>query len=109
MITTMKHSFFILILNIITAFTVHCQKSDTGANSINTFTIEQVLKLGPEYDLVKPMIGTWEVQQRIWPKAGAAPVTAPPFIARRQMVGHFLEEIMEVKPGTGAEPFTRKT
>lgn len=102
----MKHYFFILILNLIIASTVYSQKRDTTANS---FSIEQVLKLGSEYDLVKSMPGTWKVEQRIWPKAGAEPILASPFIAHRQMVGHFLEETMEAKPGTGVELFTRKT
>ena len=75
----------------------------------NKFTIEQVLKFGPEYDVIKPMAGEWEVKQRIWLKAGAEPIASPPFIVHRWMNGHFLEEVMEVKPGTDVTPFTRTT
>jgi hypothetical protein len=54
------------------------------------------------------MVGTWDVQQRMWPGAGAAPVTLPPAVARRRMVGGaFLEEVMELPPGSKQEPFTR--
>src|ERR1051325_5388721 len=102
----MKRYCFILLFNLLIGFTAYGQKADTASNA---FTIEQILKLGSEYDFVKPMLGNWIVQQRIWRKAGAEPISAPPFIAHRQMVGHFLEETMEPRPGTNVEPFTRTT
>ncbi|GAB3643698.1 hypothetical protein GCM10027423_43350 [Spirosoma arcticum] len=63
--------------------------------------------LGPEYDLVRPMMGSWQVQQRTWAKAGAKPVSSPPFRVRRQLIGHFLQEVMEPVQGTQVPPFTR--
>jgi hypothetical protein len=79
------------------------------ARSQELTSIEQVTALGPEYDLVKPMVGTWQVQQRIWLKPGGDPITLPPIIARRKLVGHFLEEVMEPVPGKDVQPFTRTT
>ena len=63
--------------------------------------------LGPEYDLVRPMIGSWQVQMRTWAKAGAKPVSSPPFRVRRQLIGHFLQEVMEPIQGTQVASFTR--
>lgn len=57
---------------------------------------------------MQQMIGTWNVQQRMWPGSGAAAIILPPAIARRRLVeGAFLEEIMELAQKSGQEPFTR--
>ncbi len=53
------------------------------------------------------LVGTWQVWQRVWPKAGTEPVSSPPFQARRQLNGHFLEEIMEPLPQSEENPFSR--
>jgi hypothetical protein len=54
------------------------------------------------------MVGTWTVQQRMWPGAGAEAKTLPPAIARRRLVeGAFLEEIMELAQPSAPESFTR--
>ena len=53
------------------------------------------------------MAGMWNVQQRMWPGAGADAITLPAAVARRRVVrGDFLEEVMEGIPGA-REPFTR--
>ena len=98
---------FISVLVFISCCRLNSQPSaaDTG----KALTIDQVLRVGIEYDLIKPMIGDWEVYQRVWPKNGAPPIVASPFKAQRKMTGHFLEETMEAKPGTEVEAFTRKT
>ena len=78
------------------------------ANNDSLFTIEKVTALGPEYNFIRPMVGNWQGQQRIWSKAGASPMSSG-FIAKRRLVGHFLEEIMEPAPGSDIPPFTRTT
>ena len=77
------------------------------SNSSLPLPLEKAPELGPEYKLIRPMIGTWQVQQLIWKKAGTKPVSSPPFRVRRQLIGHFLQEIMDAKPGTSIAPFTR--
>jgi hypothetical protein len=59
-------------------------------------------------NLLSQMVGTWDVQQRMWPGAGREAVTLPPAVARRRLVGGaFLEEVMELPPGSKQDPFTR--
>jgi hypothetical protein len=61
-----------------------------------------------ERDLLSQMVGTWNVQQRMWPGAGRDAILLPPAVARRRMVGGaFLEEVMELPPGSKQDPFTR--
>lgn len=58
--------------------------------------------------LFRQMAGVWDVEQRKWTAANAAPMTPPPAVARRRMIGDtILEEIMEAAPGAGQAPFTR--
>jgi hypothetical protein len=57
---------------------------------------------------LQKMIGTWNVQQRMWPSSGAASISLPPSIARRRlMAGGFLGETMELPSGSKQKPFTR--
>jgi Protein of unknown function (DUF1579) len=57
---------------------------------------------------MQQMVGTWNVQQRMWPGSGAEAISLPPAIARRRLVEHvFLEEVMELAQRPGPEPFTR--
>jgi hypothetical protein len=58
--------------------------------------------------LMQQMAGTWNVQQRTWPGAGAEGLRLPPAIARRRLVERsFLEEVMEPAQKSGQAPFTR--
>ena len=62
----------------------------------------------PAPPLLNRMAGTWKVEQRMWPGAGADAITLPAAVARRRVVqGGFLEEVMEGIPSRGQEPFTR--
>jgi len=56
---------------------------------------------------VRQMIGTWSVAERMWPGAGAAPMSLPPATAERHLAGDaLLQEVMKSMPG--AQPsFTR--
>ncbi len=54
------------------------------------------------------MVGTWRVQQRMWPAGDVQAIALPPALARRRLVGQsFLEETMELAPGSKEAPFTR--
>lgn len=65
-------------------------------------------KSTPAPPLVLGMAGTWNVEQRMWPGAGADAMTLPAAVARRRVVrGGFLEEVMEGIPSSAREPFTR--
>ena len=58
--------------------------------------------------LTQQMVGTWNVQQRMWPGYGAEAVSLPPAIARRRLVeGSFLEEVMQPAKKRGQATFTR--
>jgi hypothetical protein len=58
--------------------------------------------------LMQQMTGTWQVQARMWPGAGAAAIDLPPAVAHRELVGGtFLQEVMEPAGKTGQPPFTR--
>jgi hypothetical protein len=58
--------------------------------------------------LIRQMAGTWDVQQRMWPGSDAKPIQLPPAVAHRRLLGGaFLEEIMELAPGSKEAPFTR--
>jgi Protein of unknown function (DUF1579) len=58
--------------------------------------------------MMQQMVGTWSVQQRMWPGAGAEAINLPPAVARRRLVeGAFLEEVMGLAQKSGQESFTR--
>jgi hypothetical protein len=58
--------------------------------------------------LIQQMVGTWKVQQRMWPDFGAEAINLPPAVARRRlMAGGFLEEVMEPANKSGKESFIR--
>jgi Protein of unknown function (DUF1579) len=54
------------------------------------------------------MVGTWNVQQRMWLKPGAEAIDLPAAVARRRLIeGAFLEEVMELAQKAGQGSFTR--
>jgi hypothetical protein len=58
--------------------------------------------------LLRQMVGTWDVQQRMWPGPGAQATNLPPAVARRRLVeGAYLEEIMELAKKSEKDSFTR--
>ncbi|MDE2166302.1 MAG: DUF1579 family protein [Alphaproteobacteria bacterium] len=57
--------------------------------------------------LIRQMIGTWNVQEWMWPGPDAKSIALPPAVAQRQPVGDdFLQEVMKTPTGS-KEPFTR--
>ena len=86
-----------------------CSQPVKTTDTAGVLTMGKIQAAGPSYDdLIKPMTGTWDVVQKVWPKAGAEPVVSVQ-IARRTMVGHFLQEIMEPTLLSDMPPFTRIT
>jgi uncharacterized protein DUF1579 len=76
------------------SLTAHAQDAQAGEDSVPP--------------LLKHMVGTWDVQQRMWPASGAEAITLPAARANRRLVGTtFLDEIMELAPGSKEQPFTR--
>lgn len=58
--------------------------------------------------LLQQMVGSWDVQQKMWPGAGAKAIDLPPAIATRHLVGGaYLEETMQLASGSKQPPFTR--
>lgn len=63
---------------------------------------------GPEHALIRQMVGTWDVQARIWTGPDAEPTMLPPAVAHRRLIDNtFFEEVMKPAPGSDQEPFTR--
>jgi len=64
--------------------------------------------LSSQHALLRQMVGTWNVEQRIWTGPKTEPIKPPPAVARRRLIGDaFIEEVMEAAPGSGQDPFTR--
>ena len=58
--------------------------------------------------LMQQMVGTWKVQQRMWPGFGAEAINLPQAVARRHLIaGAFLEEVMEPAKKSDKESFIR--
>jgi hypothetical protein len=66
--------------------------------------------------LIQQMAGTWDVQHRMWPGSDAKAIQLPPAVAHSRLIrrdlehlsrGVFLEEVMELAPGSKEAPFTR--
>jgi Protein of unknown function (DUF1579) len=97
----------LVVLAGISSHPAYTQLPTTAAGGEQSFTFPQLLTPGPEYGLLKSMVGTWKVSQRVWTGQGATPSTSPPFIAHRQLMGNFLQEKMEAISGSGVDTFTR--
>lgn len=58
--------------------------------------------------LVQQMVGTWNVQQRMWPGPGAKVVALPSAVAHRILIGGtILQETMKPMAGSKQTQFTR--
>ncbi|PSL50301.1 uncharacterized protein DUF1579 [Chitinophaga niastensis] len=100
----MRYKYFLLpaILCLLSCGTIFAQEKKDPYLDITAAT-------GPEYDWLKPLAGNYEVEMRIWPKAGADPIPLGTFRVTRKFIGNFLQEIMEPLPGTKTDPFSRIT
>lgn len=58
--------------------------------------------------LIREMVGTWDVQQRMWPARDVEPIPLSRAIAHRQMIAQvFLQEVLTPVPAAAGESFTR--
>jgi hypothetical protein len=58
--------------------------------------------------LVRQMVGTWSVQQRMWPGPGAKAIDLPPAVAHRILIGGtILQETMKLPAGSKQTAFAR--
>lgn len=65
-------------------------------------------KQGSVTSLMQQMVGTWQVQSKMWPAPEAKAIDLPPAIAHRELVaGAFLREVMQPAPGSGQATFER--
>lgn len=51
-------------------------------------------------------VGTWDVVESIWATPGATP-TATKYVAKREMIGQFLQETIQPAPGAKEPDFRR--
>lgn len=64
--------------------------------------------VNPASSMIQEMVGTWDVQQRMWPAAGAKAIELPSAVASRKLIGNaILDEVMTLAPGSTQEAFTR--
>lgn len=91
------------------AFALACLASATALiPSAFAQTAAPATSAGAEHALLRGMVGTWSVAQRMWTGPNTKPIGPLAAVARRRLVGDtFLEEIMEAAPGSGQDPFTR--
>lgn len=68
-------------------------------------TFKKVFSKGKEWQLLQQMVGDWDVGMKLWLRAGAKPIEAPHFRAKRIMIGNFIQEVAHSK--TGTDSFTR--
>lgn len=58
----------------------------------------------PLPSLMQQMVGTWNVQQRMWPGSGAEAINLPLAVAHRRLIGGaFLEELMTLAPEANSQ------
>jgi hypothetical protein len=58
--------------------------------------------------MMRQMVGTWDVEAKMWPAPGAQAIELPAAIARRELVGAaFLQETMEPAKPSQQNAFTR--
>jgi hypothetical protein len=63
--------------------------------------------VGPEARLLSRRVGTWEVVMRLRPAPDATPIVVRGLVAERTMIGLYLQERMEPRPGSDVPKFVR--
>jgi len=69
--------------------------------------VDRLKAAGPETELLRPLSGTFTVENRLWPEPGAEPVSSVAVARRRMVDDMYLEEVMEPPAGDGQPAFTR--
>jgi Protein of unknown function (DUF1579) len=81
--------------------------SQLAAGAVDREAIQSTSRV-PANALLQQMVGTWTVQQRMWPGVRKPAVSLPPAVATRRMIeGVFLEETMTRVDNADTPPFTR--
>ncbi len=80
--------------------------SQAPVNTPARLTMDKVLFEGAEYNLIKPLLGNWNVEMKTWTDSSDKPVVVANYVAERTMQGHFLEEVMHPASATD-KPFKR--
>jgi hypothetical protein len=94
------------ILSFVVAFSVYFVALCSGAHAQNEPQKTSGKDSSPT--LIEQMVGTWKVQQRMWPGFGAEAINLSPAVARRRLMpGAFLEEVMEPAAKSRKEAFLR--
>ena len=81
--------------------------SAPGAPSAGSSAVARMSADGPEGEALRSQVGDWDMVATMWPDAGAPPVVTRGLIAKREMVGAFLQETLAPAPGSDVPPFTR--
>jgi len=68
---------------------------------------ERLSQLGPEGQALAQRAGTWDVTLTTFSRTGAAPVVLSDLVARRQMIGPMLQEVLRSAPSTPGPAFER--
>jgi hypothetical protein len=61
----------------------------------------------PETEMLRPLSGTFAVENRLWPEPGADPVISVAVVRRRLLDDMYLEEVMTPAAGADQPAFTR--
>ncbi len=84
-------------------FAANAQQTDKSS----PLAMEMILKQGPEYDSVKPLVGKWSVKMIVYKIGGREILSDNTFQLERKMMGNFLQETMTPVNADDPNPFTR--
>lgn len=69
--------------------------------------MDSVLKQGPEYNFINPLVGNWKVIQTIYAMSEEKILSQDTFKVERKMIGNFLQEVMQPIVNNKQTEFTR--
>ena len=84
---------------------VQADAQQTDKNS--PLAMETILKQGPEYDSIKPLIGKWTAEMTVYKIGGREVLSQDKFQFERKMMGNFLQETMSPMKADDPNPFQR--
>jgi hypothetical protein len=83
------------------------QNAQSAGTKKSSLVMDTILKQGPEYNLINPLIGNWEVIQIIYAMDSEKILSQDTFKVERKMVGNFLQEVMQPMDNKKTNAFTR--
>jgi hypothetical protein len=69
--------------------------------------VEQMSRPGGHEAALAAQTGTWNVVATLWPAPHATPIVTRGLVAKRAMIGAYLQEIMQPAPGSKVADFRR--